>query len=64
MEKFKKVNIKMIDGSNIDASEALDVGQYYHILFGKHVQSIKKSDVKEISYGSKEHANDSSKYVK
>ncbi|RLA62745.1 MAG: hypothetical protein DRQ78_07640 [Epsilonproteobacteria bacterium] len=64
MEKLKKVKMLLLDKSQIDASEVLDIGQYYYIALGKNVQTIKKSDVAQISWESKVVDNDNSKYVK
>ncbi len=63
MEKLKKVKMRLLDEIQIDASEVLDVGQHYYITHGKHVQTIKKSDVAEISWESKTKVNDNSKYI-
>ena len=64
MEKLKEVNIMLLDGSKTKAPEALDVGQYYYLLHGKNITQVKKSDVAQITYSSKETTNDNSKYVK
>ena len=64
MEKLKEVKIMLLDGKNISIDEVMDIGQYYYLLNGKNIESIKKSDVADIKYKSKTKINDSSKYVK
>ena len=64
MEKLVKVKIMLIDGGQTKAPEALDVGQYYYLLNGKKINQVKKSDVAQITYDSKEETNDNSKYIK
>ena len=64
MEKLKDVKILLIDGSRISASEVLDIGSYYYLMTGPNVEEIKKTNVAEIQWRTKEPTNDSSKYIK
>ena len=64
MEKLTKVKMILIDGGQIKADEALDVGAYYYILKGNDVLPIRKSNVAHLECKSRTKENDSSKYVK
>ncbi len=64
MEKLKKVKMILLDGTQIDVSEVMDIGQHYYLLSGQNVESVKKVNVAQISWESKVKVNDNSKYVK
>ena len=64
MEKLTKVKMILIDGGQLKADEAMDIGAYYYVLKGKDVLPIKKSNVAHIECKTRTQENDSSKYIK
>ena len=63
MEKMTKIKIMLLDGSQISTSDGLDIGNHYYLLCGQNVQAIKKSDVAQITWETKEPTTDNSKYL-
>ena len=64
LEKLTGVNIMLLNGDQMFSEEALDVGMYYYLLKGKKIYQVKKTDVAQITWNTKETTSDNSKYVK
>ena len=64
VEKMTGVEIMLMNGDKMKSEEVLDVGSYYYLLNGKHITSIKKTQVAQIQWKTRKTTNDSSKYIR
>ena len=64
VEKMTGVEIMLMNGDKMKSEEVLDVGSYYYILNGRHITSIKKTQVAQIQWKTRKTTNDSSKFIK
>jgi len=64
MERLTGIKIMLENGDSMTSDEGLDVGSYLYLFKGKKIHQIKKSQIANITWKTKETTSDNSKYVK